>query len=295
MGTLVSKGVCCITRDDDMDLPTGAEDQGKKERFKSCICVQDVNSAPDADMLPSSRFGGARKCLSAMVDARFLDARAQVEPKRLGTLDDIGSLDTWWGIGTSTPDRRLEAAMPGHILATEVVDVMCMKTDDIANLRKTLPLDDVCDNGEKYLMWQLKFGSMCFVSLHHCTNDEVYEQIINADRILQDSLKWVVTPINLKVSVPTKGPIDAETIGRFFGTQHAHFSNPRNPDDDYEVAMISIDVFSVWSLRVMFPFVIFKHGLIVDIHLVSSRDNAVLSSYRAAMTPELIQRIKHFQ
>jgi len=157
-----------------------------------------------------------------------------------------------------------------------------------------LPLDTLCTTDQKYVLFQLKFGKACLVSLHRVVNADLYEKVLHAQGgdLLQDSLKFIVTPVNLKLNVPVKGPKEADTIGSFFGAKNTHFSRPVTVEKNHDVAMISIDLYSVWSLKMLLPSVAFKVGRMVDFHLVSYRDNAVLASFRAAMTPEAIRVMK---
>jgi hypothetical protein len=211
--------------------------------------------------------------------------------QRLLTTDDVIDFDSWWGIGPQSPDRRLEAAMPGHVLASEVVVVTVQKSCGIQDLWQQLPMSQLCGDFGKYVLWQMKLGKLCLLSLHQVVDEPIFEQVLHAggEDFMESSLKLIVTPINLQVSVPAKGPKSADTIKSFFGSGNVSFH--REGNSQFDVAMLSIDLYSVWSLKMLLPAVAFKSGRMVDFHLVSYRDNAVLASYRAAMTPSVIQKI----
>lgn len=278
----------------------------ERERFMSKVTVEDIvednEGAQDAIIVQSPTMRQSiTLCRDEATDSTQAtlqdNAAASMKPReRLNTAADVMSLQHWWGVGPRSPDPRLEAGMSGHVVATEVIDVMVRKPDDIENLLKELPLDDLCCDGQKYVLWQIKVGKSCLLSLHHVVDDDVYERVLHAQGgdLLCDSLKFIVNPVNLKVSLPVKGPKNADTIGTFFGTKTSHYSRCRPGDSSckYDVAMITIDLYSVWSLKMLLPSVAFKVGRMVDFHLVSYRDNAVLATYRAAMTPEAVELLK---
>lgn len=226
-------------------------------------------------------------------EAQNKQATPYRRPERIYTDVNVCELNAWWGTGPYSPDRRLEAAMPGHVLASEVIEVAVKKALDIEELRQELPLDDLCSEGGKYLLWQMRLGTVCLASLHHVVADATYDKVINAHGadLLRSALKLIVTPVNLKLSIPTKGPKDADTIAAFFGP-NASFQHSKS-HHKYDVAMISIDLYSVWSLKMLLPSVAFKPGRMVDFHLVSYVDNAALASYRAAMNPAVMEMIKN--
>merc|ERR1712232_222617 len=119
---------------------------------------------------------------------------------------------------------------------------------------------------------------MSLLSLHCVTSSDAYEALLDVQRgdILQDALKLIVTPVNLVVSVPVKGPKDADTIGSFFGAKNCQLRRPGKGQCAFDIAMITIDLYSVWSLKMLLPSVAVKQGRMADYHLVSYRDNAVL-------------------
>lgn len=316
----------------DFVLPAeGATDLVERKRFMTGVTVIDTHEDEEAVIIPrkDTAFSLAARKLSADTprhrtlsavtsvhgtstvgkDASPKDKEDSLERRespeddegkhetrafRIATAMDVYALETWWGVGPSSPDRRLAAAMPGHALATDVVQVLVRKTDRIERLLDELCLDDVCDVGAKYVLWQMKFGKMCLLSLHRVTDDDAYERILLAQGgdLLKDSLKLIVTPVNLQLSIPAKGPKEADTVGSFFGRKNVSFSRPGDHPCKFDISMISVDLYSVWSLKFLLPSVAFKQGRMADYHLVSYNDNAVLASYRAAVTPELIDLMK---
>lgn len=271
--------------------PDNAEERIERVRFVTGVSIEDQH-VDDAVIVP--RKPTLQAPMTPIANMREAES-LQKSRTRIETSADVQALETWWGIGPLTPDRRMEAAMPGHVSASELELVMVKKSGNIQQLRDELPLDELCDEREKYVLWQMKFGKMCLLSLHRVTDDSMYEQILLArdGDLLHDSLKLIVTPVNLKLSVPAKGPKDADTIGTFFGSKNVHFSRPGDETCKYDIAMISVDLYSVWTLKMLLPSVAFKQGRMADYHLVSYRDNAVLGSFRAAMTPELVEIIKN--
>jgi hypothetical protein len=293
-------------------LPAEDKTQSQeRERFMTTVSVEDAQDGEVDDaiiMLPPRRMTGAISLSTVgesspktsdgefthfhstnTSDAELQKARAQ----RIGTMVDVYNLDNWWGMSPGTPDKRLSASMPGHAVATEVEEVMVKKAESIQTLRDELPLDQLCRGGEKYILFQLKLGKVCLLSLHHVTDHDTYEKVLSAQGVdlLKDSLKMIVIPVNLKISVPVKGPKEADTIGSFFGSKNVNFS--RSTVGKFDIALLSLDLYSVWSLKMLLPSVAFKAGRMVDFHVVSWRDNAVLLSYRAAMTPQVCEIIKN--
>merc|ERR1719162_819647 len=104
-----------------------------------------------------------------------------------------------------------------------------------------MPQDDLCIEGEKYVLFQMKLGKVCMLSLHQVVDDEAYEQILRADggNILKDKLKLIVKPVNMAVSVPVDGPKEAATVGSFFGLKNTSF---KRAGGKYDVAMITVDL-----------------------------------------------------
>mmetsp|Transcript_116126 Transcript_116126/g.182698 ORF Transcript_116126/g.182698 Transcript_116126/m.182698 type:complete len:329 (+) Transcript_116126:39-1025(+) len=294
--------------DPNIILPStdAAEFSEQRERFMTNITVVDTAAVEDAVIVPRkgsmSPNGGTSPVSNGFSESvmpaispetsekTFFESRTQ----RIATATDVYSMDIWWGIGPETPDRRLTASMPGHVMVTDVEEVLVHKVGAIEQVRDELKLEDVCRTSQKYVLWQMKLGKVCLLSLHRVIDDDMYHKVLNAQGgdLLKDSLKLIVMPINLALNVPVKGPKDADTIGTFFGAKNTHYSRPTNGACKYDIAMISIDLYSVWSLKMLLPSVAFKAGRMVDFHLVSYRDNAVLASFRAAMTPQVIQQIK---
>lgn len=276
-------------------LPSdSADERAERKRFltENCASIVDSKETEDAIIVPRKQTSGSNSVKSATKPQEELQFESRA--KRIATSMDVAALDTWWGTGPTIPDRRLESSMPGHVSVSEVDEVMVKKASRIQQLRDELPLDDLCLGTAKYLLWQMKLGKVCLLSFHRVVSDEMYEKVLRAGsaNLLNDSLKLIVIPVNLMLSVPVKGPRDADTVGAFFGPKNVHFSRPSKDQCKHDVAMVSIDLYSVWSLRMLLPSVAFTTGRMVDLHLVSYRDNAVLASYRCAMTPEVIEEIK---
>jgi len=188
-------------------------------------------------------------------DPEELDSQAICFAQRIASSADVCALETWWGVGPSVPDRRLERSMPGHVMISEVSEVMVMKARPIEQLLDQLPLQDLCSESGKYVMWQLILGKVCLLSLHRIISDETYETVVGVGEksLLNDALKLIVTPVNLSVSAPIKGPKDADTVGSFFGLKHVHFTRASKAQGKYDIAMLSVDLYSVWSLRMLLP------------------------------------------
>lgn len=214
---------------------------------------------------------------------------------RIRSSIDFGTLDHWWGMGPSIPDKRLEASMPGHVMTSEVCEVAVKKSDSISQLRDELPLGELCRENGKYVLLQMKLGKVSLLSLHTVVHEEAYEKLVGVGEksLLNDALKLIVIPVNLSINVPVKGPKDADTIGSFFGARNVQFSRDKKVQGKYDIAMLSVDLYSVWSLRLLLPKVAFTAGRMVDFHIVSYRDNSSLASYRASMTEEVINQIQN--
>lgn len=200
----------------------------------------------------------------------------------------------WWGIGPATPDRRMEAAMPGHAIVTHVVDVAFFKTGAVKSACEAFPLDKLCVPGGRYLLWRMRFGADSLASLHHIVRGDTFERIFGADGgdPLRDAVKLVVTPVNLKF-VPSKGPKEAATIGDFFGPENAAFTRAGEGCGRSDVAVVDVDVFSVLSLKWLLPPLAFREGRICDYHLVSYRDSAVICSYRMRTNAALVRYLRN--
>jgi hypothetical protein len=298
-----------VAMDPQIIIPSAdlVEFSNSRDRFMSAVTVTDTALVDDAVIVPrkssllSSASGNAASPLSKASELTLpspgISEKSEFvqRAERIATATDVYSMETWWGIGPETPDRRLTASMPRHTLVTDVEEVMVRKTGEIQQVRDDLKLEELCKANKKYVLWQMKLGKVCLLSLHRVVDADMYDKVLNAQGgdLLKDSLKLIVMPINLALSVPVKGPKDADTIGAFFGAKNTHYSRPTNGDCKCDIAMISIDLYSVWSLKMLLPSVAFKAGRMVDFHLVSYRDNAVLASYRAAMTPAVIQEIKN--
>lgn len=300
---------CCVTRDNseykngrkssEKDgpfkciLPFGeGEDEAlQRANFQSCLAIEDLGDE-EGMISPFWRVGPIERSSSDFENDS--DPGTPGLCSRIKTKDDVSSLETWWGVGPTIPDRRLEEAMPGHVLATRVIKVMCVENVDIDQLCRTLPLDDICRSGDKYLLWQMRIGRMCLASLHLVEDNDMYEQILcTQDRdLLHDVLKLIVTPVKLKLSVPSKGPEDADTMGAFFGSTNVSFHRPTQHGSAYDIAALSVDLYSNWTLRMLLPSVAFKEGRMADYHIVSYKDKGVLASYRAAMTKDLIDTLQ---
>lgn len=280
MGSAIA---CCVKRADSettakepLNRVLPSEDSLVHERERFMIGVDIV----DEDELEPSFFS-----LSSFIPSA----------QRIASGDDVCSLEKWWGVGPDTPDRRLEAAMPKHTSVSYVEEVLVSKSLAIQELRGQSPILEKCTEECKYVLFQLKFGKASLLSLHSVFDNHMYERILNVGggNLLRDKLKFIVTPVNLSVSVPSRGPRDAETVGKFFGKDNSYFSRPeRRRGGDYDIAMVSIDLYSVWSLKMLLPSIAFRYGRMIDIHLVSYVDNAVLISYRVAMTAKVVELIK---
>lgn len=264
---------------------------GRVISFNNPNLVKDNDTNPDAvvmkakSKLPTLDEEGEHQGTRSRGSTQATSSRSA----RLNSDLDLDSIDCWWGTG---PDKRLEVAMPGHTLLTEVCDAMVKKAGSLQSLRNEI-LPSMKSQGlpkGKYVMWQLKFGKLCFVSVHEVINGEQYEKLLKPGSapLLNDALKLIVTPVNLVINVPVKGPKDADTIGTFFGS---NVTFERATKDGYDISMLGVDLYSVWSLRMLLPSVAFKPGRMVDFHLVSYRDNAVFASYRASMTNNVIEQI----
>lgn len=285
MGSAIA---CCTTRDDTEEMaPAFAHPCDLNTAKQSDHRVVDCEDLED-------REGRARQTSQGEASVLSFFSASESSTQRIASNVDLSSLENWWGIGPDIPDRRLEAAMPKHRTVSYVEEVVVRKAIAIQELRDQPGLFEKCTKEGQYVLFQLKLGKVCLLSLHHIVDNCMYERILNAGggNICHDKLKFIVTPVNLVVRVPSKGPKDAETVGSFFGENNFYFNRPARNGGGFDIATISIDLYSVWSLKMLLPAVAFKSGRMVDFHLVSYVDNAVLVSYRAAMTPEVIERIK---
>lgn len=306
MGSVVE---CCTKRDDHEEtpkkrknvkrksvtfsinefiLPSHDDFSAERERFMTGKDVVDEEEAEDAIIVPSRREAAASVFSFFSVQSVV---SSDVPRQRIATNVDLSGLETWWGIGPEVPDRRLQASMPEHVRVSDVLDVLLKRNIAIEELKDDI-LGQHTQEG-KYLLFQMKFGKVCLLSLHKLVDHDVYERIFQeGGNPLQDKLKLIVMPVNLTVNVPVKGPKDADTVGNFFGRENCSFSRLEKTNSGIDIGMISVDLYSVWSLKMLLPSVAFKSGRMVDFHLVSYADNAVITSYRAAMTPKVIQLIK---
>jgi len=143
--------------------------------------------------------------------------------------------------------------------------------------------------GNIYFIQTYIFGPFMLTSLHEVVDRELFEQVLKGN-FLQDSLKLLVFPVNVALPISPKGAKTADTVGTFFGKKNVTYTRRRVAGID--CATLAIDVYSVFSLRMLLPALAFKEGRIVDYHLVSYRGNASLTSFRMESTEEFIQLMK---
>lgn len=249
----------------------------------ACCCLN-----RDDSLIPAEE----SKC--RMPSSYMAFERTPVTIQRINSNADLSSIKTWWGINPMSPDPRMEKSMPGHVLVTNLMEVACLRSMGNNHFCEAFPLDRLCTLGNKYLIWCMKYGEMSIVSLHHIVHDEMYGRIFCAEtgNPWYNKLKVLCTPINLILSV-CKGPKDAATAGAFFGSKNVEFWHLTG-SHNYDVAVVSFDIYSVLSLKMLLPTLAFKEGRICDYHLISYGDTAVVASYRIAATRELIETMKTF-
>merc|ERR1719182_1072839 len=99
----------------------------------------------------------------------------------------------------------------------------------------------------------MKLGKVCLLSLHRVVDDDMFEKVMKVHAqggdLLKDAFKLIVIPVNLSLSVPVKGPKDADTVGAFFGSKSTSLA--RMKTDKHDVTFISVDLYSVWSLKML--------------------------------------------
>lgn len=199
----------------------------------------------------------------------------------------------WWS-RVPQPMHRLEKDMPNTRLATQVLKVACERTPlkepgrgyDFDWYGRYMPKESL-EEGQNYLLVALICGKVTFIALSKVV-DTIYDDICTGD-FLNDCLKLVVTPVNLALPVPVKGPREAATVGRFFA-KNAHFF--RSGGGGVSRATLVIDLYSVLVLRLTLPKLAFSAGRIVDFHFVSYKHGASLASLRIATTKLLVSTMK---
>jgi transposase InsO family protein len=108
-----------------------------------------------------------------------------------------------------------------------------------------------------------------------------------SDDALGKRLKLLIKAVKCNLPFPGKGPKEADTVGYFFG-KGASVSRSHTPDG-VEVVTVQIDLFSVTILRWALQSVGFRQGNVIDAILVDWPGQAVVASFRLAVTDNFLK------
>jgi transposase InsO family protein len=137
------------------------------------------------------------------------------------------------------------------------------------------------DPEKTYVAWWLNRGDVSLVSVNEVVDRPALERCLDDDA-LGKRLKLLIRAVKCSLPFPSKGPKDADTVGYFFG-KGASLTRSQTADG-VDVVTVQIDLFSVTILRWALQSVGFRKGNIVDAILVDWPGQAVLASYRLAVT-----------
>jgi len=142
------------------------------------------------------------------------------------------------------------------------------------------------ETGKMYAVTWMNFGTISLLSVSEVLDRERFEACLVED-CLGRRLKLLLIPVAFSIPFPAKGPRDAESVGSFFG-QAASMSRSRTAAGIDHV-VFQVDLYSKWLLRVAMQSVGLRPGNILDIVFVDWPGQAVITSYRITVTPELCQ------
>lgn len=139
---------------------------------------------------------------------------------------------------------------------------------------------------KSYVLFWLNLGELSLASAFEVVDPVKYEQCL-ADSCLAKRIKLLIHPVKCSLPFPAKGPKEADTVGTFFGSGASCVRTKSCKGVDH--AIIQVDLFSKWLLRMALQKVGFREGNVVDIILVDWPGQAVVAATRLSVTESFVQ------
>lgn len=137
-----------------------------------------------------------------------------------------------------------------------------------------------------YVAIWLNVGEGSLLSLSEVIDRPAVERCLANDP-LNKRLKLLIRAVKTSLPIPGKGPMDADTVGTFFG-KGASLSRGRN-DEGSDIIVVQIDLYYLMLLRFAFSTIGLRQGNVVDLILVDWPGQAVLASIRLSVTEEILK------
>mmetsp|Transcript_71368 Transcript_71368/g.134874 ORF Transcript_71368/g.134874 Transcript_71368/m.134874 type:complete len:325 (-) Transcript_71368:43-1017(-) len=152
--------------------------------------------------------------------------------------------------------------------------------------------------GEEHVAWWMNVGDSSLVMmskvldpvrLHQCFFSDSDTRSVS-EECLATRLKLIISPVQVQLPFPSKGPHNAETLGAFFG-EGASCTLTRSRDAHKgDFIVVQIDLYSKWLLRKAMQSLGFRKGNVLDLILVDWPGQAVIASSRLSVTDEFLKR-----
>jgi len=157
-----------------------------------------------------------------------------------------------------------------------------------------------CDNikplrpTRRYLVVQLLMGERIMTSIAEVFDTETFDTVFpdNEDiSSLNDRLKLIVNPANVRIPWCIYGPRESSTIAEFFGPSNS--SIRRKQQNHIHFVTITIDVYSKFMIRSFLPKLAFQPGRVSDYLIVDYENRVIHTGFRLVCTSVLADLLKH--
>jgi hypothetical protein len=195
---------------------------------------------------------------------------------------------SWWG----EPNIGMAKHFDGIASASCLLGARILKHGRGRREKESLPLQycelyeslGAVDPQTRYVAVWLNMEDKSLVFICKATSKARFDKCLEGN-FLKDRSKLIISPVDMVLPLPAKGPKDASTIGDFFAGA-CDASRCVTPSGA-EVSCIRIDFYSVWLLRLAIRSVAFRPGNVLDLFLVDYPERTVFAGCRLSVTPEM--------
>lgn len=146
----------------------------------------------------------------------------------------------------------------------------------------------------RYFVVQLLMGERIMTSIAEVFDTETFDTVFpdNEDiSSLNDRLKLIVNPANVRIPWSIYGPRESSTIAEFFGASNS--SIRRKQQNHIHFVAITIDVYSKFMIRSFLPKLAFQPGRVSDYLIVDYENRVIHTGFRLVCTSVLADLVKH--
>jgi hypothetical protein len=200
----------------------------------------------------------------------------------------------WWGEAEMPNVKGMDDAL--HItelcevrLVKHIADRKCLDAWFLEESKRICAELDDASGKDFASVWLHLGGSSLLLSCEFF--DRACLSACLANDPLAKRLKMVLSPVQVKLPFPAKGPKDAETVGSFFG-KSASLQCTKGSSGG-EVMILRIDIYSKWMFKIAMQNVGFRIGNIIEILIVDwagpNEAPGVLAACRLSVTEEFMK------